>query len=479
MNVTSSPLAGLPRVDRVAQHPSLDAARRALGAPLITALARQAIDAARSRVRAGGSCPSEEEVAAAVAIEAKAALSARAQNVINATGVVLHTNLGRAPLATSAVAALAASAGGYTSIEIDLASGKRGRRGAFAERALADLTGAERALVVNNNAAAVLLVLSALVDGRRDPRAPARVVVSRGELIEIGGGFRVPDVCARSGASLVEVGTTNKTRLDDYARALDAGRDSASAGRSIDAAPAEVIAILRVHQGNFRQVGFVERPALHDLASLARARGVPLVEDLGGGAMIDLAQHGLAGEPTPRSSVEAGADAVCFSTDKVLGGPQGGAIVGRASIVEAARRDPLARALRLGRLPLVALEATLALDLEGRIDDVPALAMMRRPLAEVRARAEGWRDALAARGALVEVVSLSGEVGGGALADAPLISAGIAIDGDATALAAALRTGDPPVLGRVHEGRLLFDARTVLPSEDEALISAIARAMVR
>lgn len=451
-----SPLARLPRVDRVAAHAALDPARRRLGAEAATRLARRAIDEARQATRAGAPCPSLDEVAARAAALAQEALSTRARPVINATGVVLHTNLGRAPLAEAAVQALAASAGRYTSIEIDLGTGRRGARAAFAEGGLAQLAGAEAGLVVNNNAAATMLALSALAMGRK-------VIVSRGELIEIGGGFRVPDVCARSGAQLVEVGTTNRTRLADYARALAEGG---------------VAAILRVHQGNFRQIGFVERPDPRALAELAHARGALLIEDLGGGAMIDLAPWGLEGEPTVRQSVATGADVVCFSTDKVLGGPQGGALVGRADAIEKARRDPLARALRLGRLPLVALEATVALYLEGRLDEVPALAALRRPIDDVRARAARWREALAARGIAAAVVDLEGAVGGGALAEAPVGSAGVAIEGtDAEALAAKLRAGDPPVVGRIHEGRLLLDARTVLPGEDDALLAAIGAAI--
>ena len=421
----------------------------------MTLMARRAIDEARLAVRSGAACPTLDEVAARAAALAREALAARARPVINATGVVLHTNLGRAPLAGPAVDALAASAGRYTSIEIDLGTGRRGARGAFAEGGLAQLAGAEAALVVNNNAAATLLALSALALGRK-------VIVSRGELIEIGGGFRVPDVCARSGAELVEVGTTNRTRLADYAQALDVPG---------------VAAILRVHPGNFRQIGFVERPPAAAIAELAHARGVLLVEDLGGGAMIDLAPHGLEGEPTVRASVAAGADVVCFSTDKVLGGPQGGALVGRAAVVERARRDPLARALRLGRLPLVALEATVALYLEGRLEEIPALAALRRPVAEVRARAEGWCAVLVARGVAASVVELEGAVGGGALAEAPVASAGVAIEGDAEGLAARLRGGDPAVVGRIHQGRLLLDARTVLPGEDEALLAAVVAAV--
>jgi L-seryl-tRNA(Ser) seleniumtransferase len=449
-------LAALPRVDRVVLHPTLESSRRRLGVDAVTHLARRAIDAARKAVRGGASCPSLEEVVEEVAKAAAAALSSLARPVINATGVVLHTNLGRAPLPRRAVVALAASAGRYTSIEIDLTTGRRGARAAFAESALAELLGAEAALVVNNNAAATLLALSVLAAGRK-------VIVSRGELVEIGGGFRVPEVCARSGAELIEVGTTNRTRIADYARVLEGGG---------------VAAILRVHQGNFRQIGFVERPPLRALAELCREHRVELIEDLGGGALIDLGPFGLPGEPTVRSSVQAGCSVVCFSTDKVLGGPQGGAIVGRAAAVERARRDPLARAVRLGRLPLVALEATLSCYLEGALDEVPALALLRAPLEQVRARAEGWQAALAAKGVASSVVDLSAAVGGGALSEASLASAGLAFsETEAEGLSTRLRAGDPPVVGRIHEGRLLLDARTVLPGEDEALIEAVAKAV--
>ena len=450
-------LSQLPKVDRVVAHPSLDGARRRLGAAALTRMARRSIEAARAAIRAGAACPSLDEVAADVAAAANAALQARARPVINATGVVLHTNLGRAPLGAKAVEALAASAGRYTSIEIDLATGRRGPRAAFAERELAELAGAAAAAAGDNNAAAVLLVLSALASGKG-------VVVSRGELVEIGGEFRVPDVLARSGARMIEVGTTNRTRLADYARAID--EDGG------------VRVILRVHQGNFRQVGFVERPELGALAGLAHERGVVLVKDLGGGAVIDLSAHGLAGEPGVKESVTAGADVVCFSTDKLLGGPQGGAVVGRAEHVERARRDPLARALRLGRLPLVALEATLAAYLEDDRDAVPAVAMLTRPVAAVRERAAGGGALLGARGVEAEAVDREAAAGGGALADRPLASAGVAIAGlDADALADRLRAGDPPVVGRIQEGKLLLDARTVLPGEDEALLEAVVAAV--
>ncbi|MDI1443938.1 L-seryl-tRNA(Sec) selenium transferase [Polyangium sp. 6x1] len=452
-------LRGIPRVDRVLANPSLTQAKQRLGVPALTRLVRRSLDEAREAVRGGAPCPSAEEVALRVAAHAERTLGTRARRVINATGVVLHTNLGRAPLGARVAEALASSASGYTSIEIDLATGRRGRRGAFAEDALCELSGAEAALVVNNNAAAVLLMLGALAAGRP-------VVVSRGELVEIGGGFRVPEVMARSGARLVEVGTTNKTRIADYARALDAAPDAA--------------AILRVHQGNFRQVGFVERPEHRALAALARERKVLLLEDLGGGAIVDLGPLGLSGEPSVRSSVEAGSDVVCFSTDKVLGGPQGGAIVGRADLVAACRKDPLARALRLGRLPLVALEATLAAYLEDDLDAIPTLAALRAPLPAVRARAEWIQGELVRLGVTSSVVELGGAVGGGACAEEPVPSFGVALEATGGALAAIaerLRTGDPPVLPRVQEGRILFDVRTLLDGEDAPLTAAIVRAV--
>ena len=448
-------LSALPKVDRVTSHPRLAVAKKRLGAATLTHMARLAIDAVRARILAGEACPSLDAIVEDVALRAQASLSSRARPVINATGVILHTNLGRAPLSAGALAALGRSAGRYTSIEADLSTGRRGARGAFADEALARLSGAEEALVVNNNAAAVMLALSALAFGKK-------VLVSRGELVEIGGGFRVPDVLARSGATMVEVGTTNKTRLDDYKRAFDDGG---------------VAVVLSVHQGNFRQVGFVERPDPAALVALAHERGALAVHDLGGGALLDLAAYGLRGEPKVQDSVAAGFDVVCFSTDKALGGPQGGVLAGKSAAILRARKDPLARALRLGRLPLVALEATLASYLEGDLDAIPVLAAIRAPLREVRARAARWQAALAEQGIASEVVDLAVAVGGGTLAEEPLESAGLAFSPpDPDELARRLRAGDPPVFARIHEGRLLVDARTVLPGEDDELLRAFISA---
>ncbi|MFO0614620.1 MAG: L-seryl-tRNA(Sec) selenium transferase [Polyangiaceae bacterium] len=429
----------MPRVDRLLGHPRVLPCVRALGVARVTALVRATLEGARREILEGkrAAAPTEEEAAERVEAAAATAGDGVARRVINATGVVLHTNLGRAPLAPEALAAVARP--GYAAIELDLATGKRGRRGASAEDALVALTGGEDALVVNNGAAAVMLALAAVAKGRD-------VIVSRGELVEIGGGFRVPEVLEASGARLVEVGTTNKTRAADYARALE--RASAPG------------ALLRVHRGNFRMIGFVEQPSLEELALVARRFDVPLVEDLGGGALFDFAEHGLSGEPLVRDSIRAGVDLVCFSTDKALGGPQGGVVLGRRTLVEKARREPLARALRLGRLPLAALEATLQLYARGRATDVPAVALAVAPLDVVEARAARIAAAI---GASARVVATDGEMGGGTFAGRPLRSFAVELPAE---LAEPLRAGDPSVLGRVVDGALHLDARTL--SDDEA-----------
>jgi L-seryl-tRNA(Ser) seleniumtransferase len=443
-------LKGLPRTDRVLAHPSLDEVRSRLGSRATTDLVRTAIEHARERAKDGGPVATEGQVADEVRHAAMRVLLRRTRRVINATGVVLHTNLGRAPLSEAATNSLARDGGGYVSLEVDLETGKRGGRAGFVEYALRSLTGAEAALVVNNNAAAVLLALAALAIGRP-------VLVSRGELVEIGGGFRVPEVLSRSGAHLVEVGTTNRTRLEDYANAL---------------AETRAAAILRVHPGNFRQIGFVERPGLAELVALARTHGVAVIEDLGGGALVEVA--GLSGDPTVAESVACGPDIVTFSTDKILGGPQGGVLVGVARAVERARKDPLARALRLGRLPLVALEATLEAYLSGNLASIPSLALARKPLSELEARAARWVASIPG----TRVVELAAVTGGGTYAGEQIPSIGVAIDGrDAESLLAALRSGDPPVLARVEDGVIVCDARTVLPEEDDAFLAALTAAL--
>ena len=447
-------LSRLPRVDRVLAHPTLSELRARVG-PALKALVREILDEARREIRGdGASAIDEDEVARRVASRAADFTARKTTRVINATGVILHTNLGRAPLSGMAIEAISATSGGYASVELDVATGKRGGRGAFVEQALCTLTGAESALVVNNNAAAVLLALAAAALGKA-------VVVSRGELVEIGGGFRVPDVLARSGARLVEVGTTNRTRVGDYARALDDTPDA--------------VAILRVHPGNFRQIGFVERPALAELVELGRARGVPVIEDLGGGALVDLSRCGLAGDPVVASSIAAGADLVTFSSDKILGGPQGGVVCGRRALVERARRDPLARAMRMGRLPLVALEATLDAYLSGDLDAIPTLRMARAATTHLRERVGRWAAALGLGDEAI--VPVGAVAGGGTYPGEEIPSWALALrPADAHAFVAALRAGHRAVIARIESGAVLLDARTVQSDEDEELLLAVRRA---
>ncbi len=424
-------LRHLPPVDALVEEELV--ARR--GRPAVVAAVRTVLAHAREEIRAGFE---PGDLAARVEHEVERAAAPRLRRVLNATGVIVHTNLGRAPLAEVALERVREVGGSYSNLEYDLGEGMRGSRQDHLAALLRDLTGAEAALVVNNNAGAVLLALAALAEGRE-------VIASRGELIEIGDGFRIPDVLARSGARLVEVGTTNRTRVADYEQALGP----------------ETAAFLRVHQSNFRLVGFAERPAMRDLARLAERRGVALVDDLGSGVLSPLGD-----EPTARESIEAGAHLVTFSGDKLLGGPQAGIVVGRADLVERLRRHPLQRALRADKLTLAALEGTLAAYRSGRAA-IPVVRMLEEPAVSVRARAE--RLAELTGGTVEETVA---RVGGGALPLAELPSHACAL---AEELAAPLRRGDPPVVGIIRDGRLLLDCRTLSDAEvEEAAVAVTA-----
>jgi L-seryl-tRNA(Ser) seleniumtransferase len=360
--------------------------------------------------------------------------------VINATGVIVHTNLGRAPLAGDALERVAAVAAGYSNLEYDVGEGARGSRQDHVAPILRRLTGAEAALVVNNNAGALLLALAALAEG-------SEVLVSRGELIEIGDGFRIPDVLARSGARLREVGTTNRTRAADYERAVGP----------------ETALLLRVHQSNFRVVGFTEQPRLEELVRIGRAHAIPVVDDLGSGVLVE-----LEGEPSARDALSAGADLVCFSGDKLLGGPQAGIVVGRADLLDKLRRHPLQRALRADKLTLAALEATLALYLDPKraAREIPVLRMLGEPLEAVRTRADRLAELVGG-----EVEQTVGRVGGGALPLAELPSFACAVEEE---LAAPLRDGEPPVIGILRDGRLLLDCRTLSDEEVDEVAARIA-----
>jgi L-seryl-tRNA(Ser) seleniumtransferase len=366
--------------------------------------------------------------------------------VINATGILIHTNLGRAPLAPEALAAVAECARGYSNLECDLATGDRGSRYERASTLLAEVTGAQDALVVNNCAAAVLLVLDTFAKGRE-------VIVARTQLVEIGGGFRIPEVLERSGAALVEVGTTNRVNLEDYERALS---------------PRTAL-LLRTHPSNYRIEGFTHDAGARDLAELGRRAGVPVVEDLGSGALVDLEQYGVAHERTVQEALEDGIGLVTFSGDKLLGGPQAGIIAGSARLVAPLLNNPLLRALRVGEMTLAALGATLELYRSGSIAErLPVYRMLATSLDDLRARASAYVESLPGA-TIVESVAY---VGGGALAQERVASLGVAIAVERPdRLAARLRAGTPPIIARIDHGRLLLDLRTIAPTEDAAVVS--------
>jgi L-seryl-tRNA(Ser) seleniumtransferase len=395
-----------------------------------------------------GAAASNEERLARVGDSLRKAMAPELRRVINASGVILHTNLGRAPLSPAAVAAVAAAAAGYTNLELDLDTGRRGERSSLVAGVLTALFDCKAALVVNNNAAAVLLALTALSKGRE-------VIVSRGQLVEIGGSFRMPDVMRMSGARMVEVGTTNRTRAADYE----------------DAATPRTAALLRVHTSNFRVEGFTESAGLAEMAAIAQARGLLLIDDIGSGAV-----EPIADEPTIAESLKH-CDIVTFSGDKLMGGPQAGIILGAteagAVAVRKMAKHPLARALRIDKLTLAALEATLKQRLSGRSDDIPVQRMLRIPVEEVRRRAALWSVKLEDRGVASRLIPGESAVGGGSVPGHGLPTILVALDGPASRLATALRRGETPVIARIENDACCLDPRTVLRGEDETLIDAV------
>ncbi len=412
--------------------------------------ARAETDLVRNAVAHGQQASNADAIARAGALRARLVLQEAPQPVINATGVIVHTNLGRAPLSDQALEAVQAAAGGYSDLEYDLGMGQRGSRSNHISDVVREVTGAEAALVLNNNAAAVFLALEAHARGRE-------VLVARGESIEIGGGFRIPDILQASGARLRDVGTTNRTRVEDYARAVHG----------------DTAAILRVHPSNFAQVGFTESPDPAELADLARGRGLLLINDLGSGALLDTAAYGLTREPLIEEALEAGADLVTFSGDKLLGGPQAGVIVGSSEVIEPIARRPLARALRPDKMTIAGLRATLTHYLRDEaLETVPVWQMISAGLDELRERGERVMDGVAG----VRLVNSSAAVGGGSLPGQVLPSVAIEIADAGTGaneLAARFRNCSPPVIGRIHAGRLRLDMRTVLAKDEDALRTAL------
>ncbi len=454
----------LPPVHALLADARLESWQERLGRDVVRRGVAAVLAVARTQAEAGD-VPDAAAILDRVERRLRGESRPRLRAVINATGIVLHTGLGRAPLAAEAVEAVARVAAGYSNLEFDLQDGERGDRHALVASALGELTGAPAAMVVNNNAAAVLLLLAALAAGRE-------VVVSRGELVEIGGSFRIPEVLAQSGASLVEVGTTNRTYARDYTAATK--RPGAT-----------VALLLKVHQSNFRQVGFTAAPGIAELAAVARGGGIPLAYDMGSGTLWPgLGPQGAVGEPTVREALAAGADVVTWSGDKLLGGPQAGVLCGRADLIRHCARHPLARAVRVDKLTLAALEATLALYREGRAAQaVPALRMLRRPPGELAREAEALAAACGRRlGPRVEVTVVAGAsaAGAGALAAVELPTALVRLRARGAAVsewAAALRTGEVPLVARVQDDALLLDPRTLLPGQSEGVPDLLAAAL--
>jgi L-seryl-tRNA(Ser) seleniumtransferase len=444
----------IPAVHELLARPAVAEWCARAGRDYVTARIREALDEVRGEIAAA---PDEatarsllDSLEARIAAGVRAGLEPSLEAVINASGVILHTNLGRAPLSLAAAQAAAEAAGAYTNLEYDLATGRRGKRDVHAATLLRHLLGAP-AVVVNNNAAAVFLALHELAAG-------GEVIVSRGELVEIGGSFRIPDIMARSGATLREVGTTNRTRLADYERAVNE----------------RTRLLLRVHRSNFRIVGFTESPALEDLAALAKAKGLPLLEDLGSGCLVDLRPFGVADEPEVRASLRAGVDLVTFSGDKLLGGPQAGIIAGRGGLVARVRGNPLFRALRVDKLTYAALGATLRSWVTGRLDELPVVRMIRMTRAEIAARAREVQSACAARGVGLETREGVSVIGGGSTPGQSLPTLLLAVAGHAAEIDRQLRRHTPPVIARVEDEHVLFDLRTVLPGQDSVLAGAIS-----
>jgi L-seryl-tRNA(Ser) seleniumtransferase len=446
----------LPSVDRLLAEPALVAVAEAQGRAIVLDAARETLSEARARIASGENAPDVPTLVAQVAARVEEEAAGTLLPVINATGIIVHTNLGRAPLSAAARAAMDAVARGYSNLEYDLETGGRGSRYVHAEALLRRLTGAEAGLVVNNNAGAILLALSALARDRE-------VVISRAQLVEIGGGFRIPDVLRQSGARLVEVGTTNRTHGRDFEAAIDA----------------DTALLLRVHSSNFKQVGFTAEVSLADMAAIAHTRGIWLLDDLGSGTLLDTTTYGLAREPMAQESVAAGADLVTFSGDKLLGGPQAGLIVGRADLVERLRRHPLTRALRVDKATLAGLQATLLHYVRGEaLREIPVWRMISMSLDELARRASAMALTLADRGITARVAPTESAVGGGSLPGETLGSLGLAISARSAAAASArLRAGKPPVVARIVEGELLLDLRTVQPEEDEILLDALTAAL--
>ena len=453
-----SELRRLPSVDKVISDERIKRLRDIYPHDLIVNLVRQHLEQDRLAVTQGSTCPSLDEIVDSVCSQVQALERLSLRPVINASGVIIHTNLGRAPLCKEAALAMELAATGYCNLEFDLDSGTRGSRDVHIEQLLCQLTGAEAALVVNNNASAVLLALTALAKRKE-------VIVSRSQAVEIGGGFRIPDVMRQSGAKLVEVGTTNCTYIDDYEQAIS---------------PRTAV-LLRVHSSNFRVEGFTHSVSLEEMMTLGDKHDVPVLDDLGSGCLVGTTAFGLAPEPMVQQSISLGVGMACFSGDKLVGGPQSGIIIGKKLLVDKLRRHPLARALRVDKIRLAGLAATLVVYLKGEaLEKIPVWRMISMPLDEVEKRASLWAQEL---GDVARVIEGESMVGGGSLPGSTLPTRLVAISDKsrrrnvALSLAQKLRHHDPPIIGRISDDVLLFDPRTVLPEEDDIVLRVLRSAV--
>ena len=452
----TSAFRSLPSVERILSDERVATLVACHSRQVILGVVRDALDEARGSIAAGMAAPGTDEIVAGICQRAEALDIGWPRHVINATGVVLHTNLGRAPLSDDAIEAMRRTAQGYSDLELDLETGRRGSRQAHISDLVASVTGAEAALVVNNNASALMLGLAAIASGKE-------AIVSRGEAVEIGGGFRVPDVLRQSGATLVEVGTTNRTYGRDYEGAITENTG----------------ALLAVHASNFRVMGFTHAPEIAELVEIGARRGVPVLHDLGSGCLLDSAQFGMMHEPMPQESVRAGVGLSFFSGDKLLGGPQAGIIAGKRALVDLVARHPLARAMRIDKLSMAALAATLEHYFRGEaLDKVPIWRMISMTEDDVKTRADGWAVEI---GTSLSLVKSRSTVGGGSLPGETLPTWALGIAGEemggAEAVAERLRSADVPVMGRIEEGRVLLDPRTVLPDEDSSLLESVKQAL--
>ena len=448
----------LPNVNSILENDAVQEIVSLYKRDWVVELVRETIDQARETISKGHACPTLPEIISTIKDRVALLTVQSPRRVINATGVIIHTNLGRSPLSDNAMEAALAASAGYSDLEFDLSSGRRGSRQSHLQSLLKEITGAEASLVVNNNASALLLGLSALADGKE-------VIVSRGEAVEIGGGFRVPDVMEQSGAVLIDVGTTNRTYVRDYANSLTP----------------QTGVFLKAHASNFRVEGFTAEVSIGELVELGRVNDIPVIHDVGSGALLDTDKYGLAHEPTPQESISAGAGLVMFSGDKLLGGPQAGIISGDRALVEKLSRHPLARAIRIDKISLASLTATLMHYLKGEAEaKIPIWKMISAHPDQIRLRAQKWKESLQVD---AEIIESKSAVGGGSLPGETLNSWSLAIDsagvlGGAQALVTRLRENVPPIIARIEEDKVLLDPRTVMENEEDLVVDALRRCVI-